>query len=173
MGIFTKEGAHLDLSLQFVDSRGQRGSLQSMLISGRPFILVPIFYKCPRLCGLTISGVVDLANRLPLVLGEDYSVVAYSFSPDDSVADASEKREKVMLRLSPMPTADAAVRFLVGSPETVAAINEQIGFRVRYADKELEHSSAIFIVSPNGEVRRYYAGIEFDPVKVGATLRGR
>jgi protein SCO1 len=173
MGIFTKVGARLDLSLPFVDSRGQHGSLQSMVISGRPFILVPVFYRCPRLCGLTISGVVDLVNRLPLVLGKDYSVIAYSFNPDDSVADASEKRERMMERLSPMPTRDDAVRFLVATPETVAAINEQIGFRVRYADKELEHSSAIFIVSPDGEVRRYYAGIEFDPAKVGATLRVR
>lgn len=111
-------------------------------------------------------------NRLSLTLGEDYAVIAYSFNPDDTVADASNKRRSMMARLTRPPTQDDAVRFLLGDRATVGAINEQLGFRVRYADKELEHSSAIFVVSPNGEVRRYFAGVEFDPEKVGASLRG-
>lgn len=171
MGIFTKAGARVDLSLPFVDSKGGRESLQSMVIPGRPFILVPIFYRCPRLCGLTISGVIELINRLPLVLGEDYSVIAYSFNPEDSPCDASARRSKMMDLISTRPNREDAVKFLVGSSENIAAINEQIGFRVRYADKELEHSSAIFVVSPDGAVRRYFAGVEFDPQKVGAALR--
>jgi protein SCO1/2 len=172
MGIFTKEGARIDLSLQFVDAMGERESLRSVVIPERPFILVPVFYRCPRLCGLTLSGVSDLINRLPITLGEDYSVVAYSFNPADTVADASEKRRMMMAHLSRPPSRSEAVRFLLSDPETISAINEQLGFRVRYADKELEHSSAIFIVSPNGEIRRYFAGVDFDPHKVGAILRG-
>lgn len=172
IGIFTKEGASIDLSLQFVDSGGARASLRSMAIPNRPFILVPIFYRCPRLCGLTLSGVADLVNRLSLTLGKDYFLIAYSFNPDDTVADASERRLALIGRLSQAPTQDNAVQFLISDREAIATINEQLGFRVRYADKELEHSSAIFVVSPNGEVRRYFAGVEFDPEKVGASLRG-
>lgn len=172
MGIFTKEGAHVDLSLQFVDSEGTRGSLRSMVSPSRPFILVPIFYRCPRLCGLTLSGVSALVDQLSLTLGEDYSVIAYSFNPDDTVADASDKRRMMLESLSRKPIQSGAVRFLLGDRETITAINDQLGFRVRYADKELEHSSAIFIVSSQGEVRRYFAGVEFDPTNVGASLEG-
>jgi len=172
MGIFTKEGARIDLSLQFIDAGGRQASLGSRVISDRPFILVPIFYRCPRLCGLTLSGVRDLINRLSLTLGTEYSVIAYSFNADDTVADASKKRLDLMGGLSHAPTHENALQFLISDRETIATINEQLGFRVRYADKELEHSSAIFIVSPNGDIRRYFAGVDFDPQKVGASLRG-
>ena len=171
MGIFTKPDARVDLSLEFVASDGERGSLKRFVVAERPFILVPIFYNCPRLCGLTVSGVVDLVNQLPLSLGSDYSVVFYSFNPDDTTKDAADKRAKTLARLSHAPVPPSAVRFLTASPTTIQAINEQIGFRIRYADKELEHSSAIFIVRPDGAVQKYFAGVAFNASRVAQALR--
>lgn len=172
MGIFTKPEARVDLSLEFVDSDGERGALKNFLVADRPFILVPIFYNCPRLCGLTVSGVVDLVNQMSLSLGSDYSVIFYSFNPDDTTKDAAEKRAKTVSRLSRPPVAPSAVRFLTASPSTIQAINEQLDFRIRYADKELEHSSAIFIVRPDGTVQRYFAGVEFSASRIAQALRG-
>lgn len=172
MGIFTKSDARLAMSLEFVDSGGARGSLKELVLAERPFILVPVFYKCPRLCGLTVSGVVDLVNHLPLSLGDDYSVIFYSFNPDDTTKDAAEKRASTLSRLAQKPVSPSALRFLTASAATIQAINEQLGFRIRYADKELEHSSAIFIVRPDGTVRRYFAGVEFSPTRVGQVLQG-
>lgn len=40
MGIFTQEGARIDLSLKFVDSGGKRASLRSMVNPG------PALYPC-------------------------------------------------------------------------------------------------------------------------------
>lgn len=172
MGIFTKPDATVDLSLEFVDSGGERGTLTSFLPLHRPFILVPVFYNCPRLCGLTVSGVVDLVNQLPLSLGSDYGVMFYSFNPDDTVKEAADKKTKTLARLSNRSGAISAVRFLISSAATIQSINDQLGFRIRYADKELEHSSAIFIVAQDGRVRRYFAGIEFNPTRVADALRG-
>lgn len=171
MGIFTKPGTRVDLARQFTDSDGTGASLQEFLIKGRPFILVPIFYRCPRLCGLTVSGVVDLVNRLELRLGSDYSVVMYSFNPDDTTKDAAEKLAKMVARIGGQPVSPQAVRFLTATPEVISATNEALGFRVRYADAELEHSSAIFVVSPDGAVVRYFAGVEFNPTRVSTALR--
>jgi len=173
MGIFTKADARIDMSLEFVDSGGERDSLKRLILAERPFILVPVFYKCPRLCGLTVSGVVDLVNHLSLSLGGDYSVIFYSFNPDDTTKDAAEKRASTLSRLAHKPKTVSAVRFLTASAGTIQAINEQLGFRIRYADKELEHSSAIFIVRPDGAVRRYFAGVEFSPTRVAHALRER
>lgn len=170
MGIFTKPGARVDLARQFTDSDGTSGSLQDFLVNGRPFILVPIFYRCPRLCGLTVSGVVDLMNRLELILGSDYSVVMYSFSPDDTTKDAAEKLAKMVPRIERQPVSAQAVRFLTATPEVISATNDALGFRVRYADAELEHSSAIFVVSPDGVVVRHFAGVEFNPTRVATAL---
>lgn len=171
MGVFTKPGARVDLSLEFTDSGGSRGRLSSMIVEGKPFILVPIFYRCPRLCGLTVSGVVDLLNALPLELGRDYSVVAYSFNPADTARDAADKRSKTLARLNRGSATEKGLHFLTADPATITRINEQLGFRIRYADKEIEHSSAIFIISPDGSVRRYFAGVEFSPVAVEKALR--
>lgn len=171
MGIFTKPGARLDLTRQFTDSEGATSSLASFSLPGRPFILVPVFYRCPRLCGMTVSGVVDLINHLQPTLGGDYSVILYSFNPDDTTRDAAEKRAKTVQRIGKQPVTARALRFLTAHREVINAINDELGFRVRFADTELEHSSAIFIVGSDGVVTRYFAGVEFDPVKVENALR--
>jgi protein SCO1/2 len=171
MGIFTKPDAGIDLTRSFVDSSGANGPLQGFLLGDRPFILVPIFYRCPRLCGLTVSGVVELVNHLTLELGRDYSVVMYSFNPDDTRRDAEEKRAKMVARINKKPLSSASVRFLTAKPEVISSTNDELGFRVRYADKELEHSSAIFVVTPDGGVVRHFAGVEFNPSKVAQALR--
>jgi protein SCO1/2 len=170
MGIFTKPDARIDLSREFADSDGNRGALSSLLTPNRPFILVPVFYRCPRLCGLTVSGVVDLINSSRLKLGEDYSVIFYSFNPEDTRRDAAEKRERMIARISRNPTSPSAVQFLTADPKTISLINDELGFRVRYADKELEHSSAIFIATAKGRVIRYFAGVEFRTDAVTAAL---
>jgi len=171
MGIFTKPGARLDLTRTFTDSEGKTSSLSMLALPGRPFILVPVFYRCPRLCGMTIAGVVDLVNRLQPALGSDYSVILYSFNPDDTTRDAAEKRAKMVVRIGEQPVTAREVSFLTAKRAVIDAINDELGFRVRFADKELEHSSAIFIVDPDGVVVRYFAGVEFDPAKVTAALR--
>lgn len=171
MGIFTRADARVDLSRSFTDSEGQRGSLATFSLPGRPFILVPVFYRCPRLCGMSVSGVVGLVNRLSLKLGGDYSVILYSFNPDDTTQDAAEKRAKMVARITTHPVSTQGVRFLTASREVIDAMNDELGFKVRFADKELEHSSAIFIVAPSGAVTRYFAGVEFDPPKVATSLR--
>lgn len=170
MGIFTKPGATVDLTLPLVDEEGRTMPLRDFIPSGKPFILVPIFYKCPRLCGLTFGGVIELVKSLPEKLGDDYVVVTYSFNPEEGPQEAQEKRKEVFKRIEREPTPSAGWRFLTGSPQSIDALNDSIGFRVRMADTQFEHSSAIFIVSPRGVVRKYFAGVEFDPKRVSASL---
>jgi len=171
MGIFTSKDARIDMTLPFTDADGVQLPLSRLVIPDKPFILVPIFYKCPRLCSLTFGGVIELINALPLTLGIDYSVVSYSFNPQEGPNDAREKRTEVVRRLKKQPAPPSGWAFVTGSPGSISALNDQLGFRIRLADKEIEHSSAIFVVSPDGTVRRYFAGIEFNVEKVQRTLQ--
>ncbi len=170
MGVFTKPDAVIDLNLPFLDEAGEKVTLRDRVPSDKPFILVPIFFECPRLCSLTLSGVVQLVNQLSLTLGEDYSVLAYTFNPAEGPREAAEKRAATLKRLKSSPRDPRAWRFLSGNADSIATLNGQLDFRVRMADKEFEHSSAIFIVDPSGLVRRYFAGIEFEPKKVQVAL---
>jgi protein SCO1/2 len=171
MGIFTQPDARINMALPFVDSSGEAITLAAAIPDSKSFILVPVFYQCPRLCGLTISGVIDLINTLPLKLGSDYRVIAYSFNPEDTPAHAQEKRAKAVQRVTSQPVEASSFRFLTATSDAISAINSQLDFRVRYADKELEHSSAVFIVRPDGKIARYFAGVEFNAASVAMALR--
>lgn len=169
MGIFTKKDAAIDLGLQFQDAQGRQVTLAQLVKKDTPVILVPIFYDCPRLCGLTTAGVVKLVNSLPERLGADYTIIAYSFNSQETAAAALKKKQAVFAQLK-SPPHDADWEFLVGSESSVLRLSEQIGFRFRRADQELEHSSAIFVLSPQGRVRGYVAGVEFPVKKIEALL---
>ncbi len=171
MGVFIQPNAQVDLGLEFVDAGGIRGTLKDFVPKNRPFILVPIFYKCPRLCGLTFSGLIELVDNLPLILGTDYGIVAFSFNPAEGPNEAAEKRDSVLKRLKAQPVPLNGWRFLTGDGKAIAALNSQLGFRVRMADQEFEHSSAIFVAGPNGTVARHFTGVEFDPRKVAAAIK--
>jgi protein SCO1/2 len=173
MGVFTMPDAVIDMDLHFVDEEGRTVTLRDRVPRDKPFILVPIFYECPRLCGLTLSGVANLVNDLPLTLGKDYSVVSYSFNPVEGPKEAAAKRTSVLTRLKKPLRERRGWQFLSSSAEVINTLNGQLDFRVRMADKEFEHSSAIFIVEPEGHVRKYFAGVEFDPGKVRSALTGQ
>ena len=171
MGVFTKPDATIDMDLTFVNEEGREVTLRDHSAADKPFILIPTFYQCPRLCGLTFSGVIALINELPLSLGKDYSVVSYSFNPGEGAKEATTKRDSVFKRLK-IPEVDRdGWQFLTGGADAIEKLNAQLDFRVRMADKEFEHSSAIFVVGPDGDVRKYFTGVEFDPKKVSDVLR--
>jgi hypothetical protein len=113
----------------------------------------------------------ELVDNLPLILGTDYGIVAFSFNPAEGPNEAAEKRDSVLKRLKAQPVPLNGWRFLTGDGKAIAALNSQLGFRVRMADQEFEHSSAIFVAGPNGTVARHFTGVEFDPRKVAAAIK--
>ncbi len=170
MGVFTRPGTTIDLSVSFIGADGLSKPLRSFLGAGTPFILVPTFYHCPRLCSLTFAGLEEFVNESALRLGADYQIVAYSFNPAERNSDAEERRSRFVSRLK-QPPGETGVVFLAGSEKSIEAINSQLDFRVRMADKEFEHSSAIFVFGPSGKLVRYFAGVEFPKERVDAALR--
>ncbi len=170
MGIFTRPDTTLDLSVPFQGPDGAVKPLRSFLTAGSPFILVPTFYHCPRLCGLTFGGLKEFVNGSSLRLGADYQIVAYSFNPEEQRADAEESRRRFVSGLKHQPP-QAGVVFLTGSIHSIHALNTKLDFRVRMADREFEHSSAIFVFGPSGRLVRYFAGVEFPAQRVDAALR--
>ena len=71
----------MDLSREFTDVSGQTKPLRDFATPGKPILIAPVYYKCPRLCGLLLNGVYDLLNVLALKLSEDYSVLVVGFDP--------------------------------------------------------------------------------------------
>lgn len=161
VGLTTERGTQLDTSVEFVDIDGQTRSLASYLSPDRPTIIVPAYYTCPRLCGLLLSGVKELLEKLNLSLGEDYRVVAVSFNPKDTPKSASKMRHRFVDSLPEKVGNPSGWSFLSGSEENIALLMSQLGFHYKKDKGEFAHTAAIFITTPQGLISQYYTGISF------------
>ncbi len=171
VGIFTQLGAKVDLSRSFTDTAGQTKSLRDFVAPGKPIIIAPVYYRCPRLCGLLLDGTYALLNSLPLTLSKDYSLLVIGFNPAEDSTDALKVMDKFNSRLKAQATSDrSGVKFLVGSPENVSALMGEIGFRYMKDGADFAHSAALMILTPSGEISQYFTGIEFPAWDVRLSL---
>ena len=99
-GIKTKLGSSVDLNIQLIDSLGSNRTLGSLLSEGKPLILVPVYYKCPRLCGILLGGFSQLIKELDLKLGADFKVVTFSFNEKEGIVQAAQKKAEYTAFLS-------------------------------------------------------------------------
>jgi protein SCO1 len=175
VAIVTELGAQVDIDLPLVDSQGGSQTLRAFA-AGKPLVLVPAYYECPRLCGLVLSGVISLLKRLTLSLGEDFKVAVVSFDPSEGSSLARKRAVTYWSQLRRDSTDDSrgsfpddmtdaqketAFQFFVGSAEVVSSLMRQIGFNVKKDHDEFAHGAAIMILTPEGKISQYFSGIEF------------
>lgn len=164
VGIFTELGVQVDLSLPFVDSNGVSHILGDFVKPGRPLIIAPVYYKCPRLCGLLLDGLYTLLNEIPLKLGDDYNVVVVGFDPTETVENALEVRTKLNTRLKgEAKQRQEALHYVIGDQTSVTALMKQLGFKYLKDGDDFAHSAAVMILTPQGKISQYFTGIQFSP----------
>lgn len=165
-------GTQIDLELELYDQDGNPRKIKDLVKSGRPLIVVPSYFGCPRLCGLVLGAVAQLVGDLDLDLGQHYSVATVSFDPRDTPRAAAEKRAHyagVLAERKPGLTI-AGWDFLTGSETQTAALMQQLGFGFFRDGEEFAHGAAIFIVTPGGQLAQYFANINFDSSDVRLAL---
>ncbi len=130
----------------------------------KPVLLAPVYYTCPMLCSQILQGVVHGLRPLRLKPGRDFEVVAISFDPNDTPASAKEKRDHYARSYSSRAGV-AGWHFLTGTPESIAAVMNAIGFHYRWdaQHKMFIHASGVLVVTPDGRVSRYLFGVEYEP----------
>lgn len=164
VGIFTELGAKVDLSRQFTNASGETKPLKDFAVPGKPIVIAPVYYKCPRLCGLLLDGVYNLLNEIPLQLSDDYSVLVVGFDPNETQEDAQKVMDKFNATLVGDPsTKVSAIQYLVGGQEQVRGLMSELGFRYIRDGEDFAHSAALMILTPTGEISQYFTGIMFSP----------
>ena len=163
IGIEQKLNAQVPLDTLFRDETGASVPL-GKYFHGQPVLLAPVYYTCPMLCSQILSGVVSSMRPLSLKPGRDFEVVAISFDPNDTPETASAKR----IQYSHSYSSKAGTNgwhFLVGSPSSINAVMNAIGFRYRWdaAHKMFIHASGIMLLTPEGRVARYLYGVDYEP----------
>jgi protein SCO1 len=170
IGIEQRLNAQIPLDMTFRDESGASVQLRSFFGS-KPVVLAPVYYSCPMLCSQILSGVVAGLRPLSLKPGRDFDVVAISFDPADTPAEAMLKRTQYSHSYSSRAGVNGW-HFLVGSQAAITPVMQAIGFHYRWdpVHKMFIHASGVMIATPEGRVARYLYGVEYEPKDLKLSL---
>jgi protein SCO1/2 len=155
-------GAQVPLDLVFRDEAEQPIALRDCMV-GKPTILLPMYYRCPKLCNIVLENLIDYLRDIPSYsAGTDFNVVCVSFDPKEHSSLAAEKRKNAVHEYG-RPNAELTWRFLTGKQESIQKLMEAIGYKYEYdrTFKEYNHPSGLIILTPEGKISRYFYGIGF------------
>jgi protein SCO1 len=151
------------LELPFRDESGRAVRLADYF-GRQPVILALVYYNCPMLCTQVLNGLVSALSVISLDAGRDFDVVAVSFDPREKPPDAAAKKSAYASRYR-RPGGQNGWHFLTGDEASISALAASVGFRFRY-DREKDqfaHASAVYVLTPEGRLSRYFFGIEYAP----------
>ena len=172
-GIDPKVGATVPLDAEFRDEEDRPITLRAC-INGKPTILVPMYYRCPKLCNIVLDELVQTLRKMPnnYNVGKEFNVVCLSFDPKErnsraaTQSLAAEKKANTV-GVYGRPGAEAGWHFLTGDKDAIKECMEAVGYRYEYdrVFKEYNHPSGIIVLTPGGKISRYFYGINFDGPK--------
>jgi protein SCO1/2 len=163
--IVEKLGAQVPPELTFRDQAGRNVQLGSQFNHGRPLLLTLVYFRCPMLCSLVMSGALRSLQKTGWQAGKDFDALTVSFDPTDQPRDAAQKRLEYLQAMNANPGDEKMWPFLTGTIDMIRALTDAVGFRFNYdpSSKEFAHAAAIFVLTPSGTVARYFYGVEFNP----------
>jgi protein SCO1 len=163
VGIDQNLNAQIPLELQFKDETGQEVRL-GQYFRQKPVVLALVYYECPGLCDLILNGLTHTMQQISLNVGSDYEVVAVSFNPKDTWQLATAKKANYIEKYN-RPGAKEGWHFLTGDQASIKSLTETVGFHYNYdpISKQFAHASAIYVLTPEGKIARYFYGIEYKP----------
>jgi len=159
-------GNRLPLQTVFRDETGRSVQL-SELLGGKPLILVLLYFHCPNLCGIVQTDLFDALGKTGMTAGRDYTLIALSIDPSETVADAKAAKADDLSRY-PLPGAEQSWHFLTGPAYQVQVVADSVGFRDRF-DPELKqflHPAGVVFVTPAGIISSYLLGVGYEPADV-------
>ena len=155
--------SQLPLDAPFRDENGKTVPL-GKYFGKRPVVLALVYYQCPMLCTQILNGMVRAAKVLTLKPNEDYDVVAISFDARETAQDASAKKAVYLHDYGHPETADGW-HFLTGDINSIKRVTDAVGFRYVWDPHtaQFAHASAIYVLTPEGKLSKYFYGIEYSP----------
>jgi protein SCO1/2 len=155
--------SQLPLDAVFRDENGQTVQL-AKYFGKRPVVLALVYYECPMLCTQILNGVVRTAKSLTLTPGKDYDVLVISFDPAETPAMALAKKATYMKSFGRPETADGW-HFLTGATPSIDSVTNAVGFHYKWDPslKQYAHASAVYVLTPEGRLSKYFYGINYSP----------
>lgn len=146
-------GTTVPSNLAFADETGATVSIRDYLGSA-PILLLPVYYRCPNLCGTLLQGTFAALTQLPPGNG-DYKVVAFSIDPRETPALAAQERATYAREFPAIIGADT--HFLTSPEASSAALAKALGFRYAFdpASGQYAHDAEIVVLTADGTIAAY------------------
>lgn len=161
VGIDQRLDEQLPLDLVFQNETGKSVALAEYF-GEKPAILSLVYYECPMLCTLVLNGLLRSLRTLSFDAGNQFSIVTLSIDPKETSELASQKKVEYISQYK-REGAEKGWHFLTGEEEAVKTLADTIGFRYAYQPEtgQYAHASGIMVVTPQGNVARYFYGVEY------------
>jgi protein SCO1/2 len=124
------------------------------------------------LCTMVLNEQLRTMNGMTsLTCGKDYDCLTVSFDPRETPDLARAKREHY-LRAYRRPPADEGWHFLTGGADAIRRLTQTVGFRYAWDEKfhQWAHPSGMIILTPQGQLSRYFYGIDYTVKDVRLSL---
>jgi protein SCO1/2 len=166
VGFDQRLGEMVPLDLRFTDETGRDIELGS-LFGERPVLLALVYYDCPMLCPMILEGLTKALRPLTFDPGKEFEVVVVSFDARETAAMAAATKATHLERYG-RPGTETGWHFLTGSEASIEALTDTVGFRFTYSPKtdQFAHTAGIVALTPEGQVARYFYGVEYPPKSV-------
>jgi protein SCO1 len=163
VGIDQHLDAQIPPNLTFTDDAGHSVMLGEYF-GKKPLVLNLVYYNCTMLCGEELAGLTSAMKLVKFDLGKEFEVVTVSFDPRETPAIAAAKKKDFIARYG-RPGAADGWHFLTGSPDSINALANAVGFKYHYDPKtnQYAHATAIMILTPQGHISRYLYGVDYPP----------
>lgn len=187
-------GTTIPLDGTFYDHTGASVTLREV-IGGKPTFLVPVYFKCPMLCNQTIENLLTAFRQMratdpKMSAGDAFNVVFFSIDSFEHPMQASGRRDAFHFEYDGRKRDVQGVWFLSANPTnrgdhaaaahaTITQVTDAIGFKfVRRNVKkqvevnpdkvasEIQHASAVLVLTPTGKVSSYNTQLMYDDRKL-------
>ena len=163
VGFDQKLNQQVPLDLTFRDETGAPVRLGDYF-GARPVILTLNYYRCPNLCTLLLTKLVETMRGMAFDAGDQFTVVTISIDPRETPAIAAAKKATYLDRYG-RPGAAGGWHFLTGEQPTIAALAQAVGVRYAYDPRQDQyaHPSGITLLTPQGKISRYFFDLAYTP----------
>jgi protein SCO1 len=161
VGYEPKLGALLPLDAMLTDETGKTVPLGSFIQPNKPLLVVFYYQSCPMLCSLQLESVVASLKGTKYIVGRDFSFLAISMDPADSVS-GSEKAKRKMASSYGQYGSESGFHFATGSAEVIRRVTSEVGYRYYWdgETKQWAHASGVLLAASDGRMARFLPGIE-------------
>ncbi len=161
-----RRGDRIDTGLRFVDHNGESVMLGDYLDGERPVAFTLNYFRCRVVCSVQLNGLADALAELDWVAGEDFRLVTLSIDPNETPADATQKRSRIAEAVGKGDDIDWA--FLTGNELNIRALAAQLGIGYAYdaEQDQYAHPGVVVFLTPDGRVSRYVYGLTYDSLDI-------